>query len=120
MQKDHSDEAPYRALLRLGEMVETVVKRELDEHVEREHHNGHTGEYQTVPTAIPFAGSRIEDAECARMIELLETTDLGLNEVANYLGYPPSLARRCLAQYAARYEFWCDRIPYVLRQRAHP
>lgn len=114
MSESDYQEAPYRALLRLGEMVETVVHREIMHH-EGAYHS--TGDYPSVPSAVPFAGSHIGDAECARMIELLETADLSLEEVARHLGYPPSLARRCLAQYAARYEYWCERIPHVLRRR---
>lgn len=101
------DEPPYAFLRDVGD----AMGRLLDEHIQRDHQ--HPDVFQA-PTHVPHARMKIPDEDCARIIEIIETNDVTLEEAASYLGYPATLAMRAVATYMGRYKYWCDRITSTL------
>jgi hypothetical protein len=62
--------------------------------------------------AIPFHDERVPDAELAKMIELMETEGISLQEAAYRFHRPTSLVLRCMADYDSRLR------RFILQRRA--
>lgn len=53
--------------------------------------------------ALPFASYTLTDEKCARIVQLMESNDITLEEAARYEGVQPSLARMAVMEYLERF-----------------
>lgn len=105
----------------LAEVIRAVVREEVrvllhaqqTEHEEQFHG---LDPLQIPPQVVPFDGYHVDDATCARIVELTETNDCSIEEAAGYVGVYPSLAVRSVHQYLARHRYWAGRIPRIIRE----
>lgn len=100
----------------VSELVAEGVERAMAHHLLLYHGSDHMLSHP--PAAVPWAGQELDDQTCVQLLEILWANQVTVEEAANYLGLPPQLVQRSLAQYSARYDYWCERIPEILRRRA--
>lgn len=98
------NEAPGRAVAKLGRMVEETVDEAIEDHELRMH----------IPpprrgrlTAIPFPGMHLSDVQTARAREMIEL-GAAVEEILAALDVPLSVLERALAEYKPAWRQFLD------------